>query len=63
MTRFILAALGLVTLTLTGCDNRTRDAVRWEQIADAQNTNRDVQPWSAAKSPWSNDEYRSGLAW
>ena len=29
------AALSLATLVLTGCNNRTRDAVRWDQIAEA----------------------------
>jgi len=63
MTRLILATLCLVTVTLTGCDNRTRDAVRWDQIADAQNANKDVQPWQAANSPWSNVQRHTGLAW
>jgi uncharacterized lipoprotein NlpE involved in copper resistance len=63
MIRLILAALCIATLTLTGCDNRTRDAVRWAQIANAQRTNKDVQPWSEAASRWGNAERETGTVW
>ena len=63
MTRFILATACLLTGSLTGCDNRTRDDVRWDQIADAQKAAKDVQPWPEADSPWSNAEHRTGVAW
>jgi hypothetical protein len=63
MTRLILAALCLATLLLNGCDNRTREAVRWGQIAEAQKTDKNVQKWPEAESPWSNAEHHTGIAW
>ena len=36
MTRLFVAALCLATFALNGCDNRTRDDVRWDQIAETQ---------------------------
>jgi hypothetical protein len=63
MTRLILAALSLATLVLNGCDNRTREAVRWDQIAEAQKTVKNVQKWPEAESPWSNAEHHTGIAW
>jgi uncharacterized lipoprotein NlpE involved in copper resistance len=63
MSRLILATLCIATLTLTGCDNRTRDDVRWDQIADAQKTDKDVQRWSEADSPWGDAEHKTGTVW
>ena len=63
MTRLILAALSLATLVLNGCDNRTREAVRWDQIAEAQKTDKKVQKWPEAESPWSNAEHHTEIAW
>ncbi|HZC59403.1 MAG TPA: hypothetical protein VE154_05380 [Chthoniobacterales bacterium] len=63
MTRLILAALCIATFTLTGCDNRTRDAVRWGQIANAQRANKDIQPWSEAVYRWGNAERETGTVW
>jgi predicted small secreted protein len=63
MIRLFIAALCVATFSLTGCENRTRDGVRWDQIAEAQKTSKDVQPWSEARSPWSEIEHHSGLAW
>jgi hypothetical protein len=50
-------------VAFAGCDNRTRDAVRWDQIAEAQRSDKGVQPWQEASSPWSNVQHRTGLAW
>ena len=63
MTRLILAALTLATFLLNGCDNRTREAVRWDQIAEAQKTDKKVQKWPEAEFPWSNAEHHTGIAW
>jgi hypothetical protein len=63
MTRLFVAALYISTLALNSCDNRTRDDDRWEKIAEAQRKDKNVQPWSEAKSPWSTAEYREGTAW
>jgi hypothetical protein len=63
MTRLILVALSLATFLLNGCDNRTREAVRWDQIAEAQKTDKNVQKWPEAESPWSNAEHHTGIAW
>ena len=63
MIRLILAALCIATLALTGCDNRTRDDVRWDQIADAQKTDKAIQPWSEADSPWGDAEHKTGTVW
>jgi hypothetical protein len=63
MIRLTLASLCVVMVTLAGCDNRTRDAVRWDQIAEAQKANKDVQPWQEASSPWSDVQHHTGLAW
>jgi uncharacterized lipoprotein NlpE involved in copper resistance len=63
MSRPIVAALCLATFALNGCDNRTRDDDRWEKIAENQKTDKNVQPWSEAKSPWGNAEHHDGKAW
>jgi hypothetical protein len=54
MTRLIVAALCLAAFALNGCDNRTRDAKRWDQIAETRKKDKNVQPWSDAESPWAN---------
>jgi hypothetical protein len=54
MTRLIVAALCLAAFALNGCDNRTRDAKRWDQIAETQKKDKNVQPWSDVESPWAN---------
>jgi uncharacterized lipoprotein NlpE involved in copper resistance len=63
MTRIITAALCIVTFSLAGCDNRTRDGKRWDEIAEIQKTDQNAQPWQDASSPWSEVEHHSGLAW
>lgn len=55
----VLAAPAL----LGGCDNRTHDARRWDQIAQRQGGGPATQPWKDAKSPWSSAEHHEGLAW
>jgi hypothetical protein len=61
--RLLVVALCIAACTLTGCNNRTRDAVRWDQIAEAQRTDKNVQPWSEASRPWANVQYHTGTAW
>jgi hypothetical protein len=63
MTRLFVAALCFATLALNSCNNRTRDDQRWEQIAETQKTDKKVQPWSEAKSPWGSAEHHDGTAW
>jgi len=63
MTRLIVAALCLAAFALNGCDNRTRDAVRWDQIAERLQKDKNSQPWPNAESPWGNAEHHSGTAW
>ncbi|HYY31324.1 MAG TPA: hypothetical protein VE860_25510 [Chthoniobacterales bacterium] len=63
MTRLITAALCIAIFGLTGCDNRTRDGKRWDQIAEIQRADKTAQPWPDARSPWSEAEHHSGLAW
>ncbi|MBV8142047.1 MAG: hypothetical protein JO279_07145 [Verrucomicrobia bacterium] len=63
MPPLIFAALCVAIFGLTGCDNRTRDGVRWDQIADAQKKDKNVQPWLEARSPWSNAQHHTGIAW
>ncbi|MBV9106853.1 MAG: hypothetical protein JO313_12620 [Verrucomicrobia bacterium] len=63
MSRLIFAAFCVATFALNGCDDRTRDAVRWNQIAEAQKTDKNVQPWAEARSPWTDVEYHRGTAW
>jgi ABC-type uncharacterized transport system auxiliary subunit len=48
---------------LGGCDNRTQEARRWDQISQSQDNGYDTQPWKDAKSPWSSAEHHEGLAW
>ena len=63
MTRLLVAALCLAAFALNGCDNRTRDGVRWDQIAERLQQDKKSQPWPDAESPWSNAEHHSGTAW
>jgi hypothetical protein len=63
MNRFLVAALCLATLALNGCDNRTHDDERWDQIAETQKKDKNVQPWSEAQAPWGNAEHHNGTAW
>jgi hypothetical protein len=56
--------LVLVTPALLGgCDNRTQDARRWDQIAQNLDNGSHNQPWKDAKSPWSSAEDHEGVAW
>jgi hypothetical protein len=48
-TRLIVAALCLAVFALNGCDNRTSDAKRWDQIAETQKKDKNVQPWYDAR--------------
>ena len=63
MTRLIVVALCLATFALNGCDNRTRDGVRWDQIAARLRKDKNVEPWSDAESPWGDAEHHSGTVW
>ena len=63
MTRLITAAICIAIFGLAGCDNRTRDDKRWEEIAEVQKTDKNAQPWPEADSPWSEVEHHSGVAW
>jgi len=48
-TRLIVAAFCLAVFALNGCDNRTSGAKRWDQIAEAQKKDKNVQPWYDAR--------------
>jgi hypothetical protein len=62
--RYVFAAAFCVAIFgLAGCDNRTRDDKRWEEIAEVQKTDKNAQPWPDAGSPWSEVEDHAGLAW
>lgn len=63
MIRFACSCLVLISLWLTGCDNRTQEARRWETIAKDLKSGNKVQPWREAADPWSNQEHHSGVAW
>jgi hypothetical protein len=63
MTRTPLICLALIASALTGCDNRTQDGKRWDQIAENLKTDKGVQPFPQAEDPWSSAEHHSGLAW
>jgi uncharacterized lipoprotein NlpE involved in copper resistance len=60
MIRILLFCLSLTTFMLTGCDNRTQEAVRWDQIAKSANKS---QPWKEAAYPWRNENNHTGTAW
>ena len=63
MIRPFSVCLVLVACVLCGCDNRTRDDKRWDQIAETQKSDKDAQPFKEAEDPWSSAEYHKGLAW
>jgi len=63
MTRRFLVCLALMASALCGCDNRTRDDERFDQIAETQKSDKGAQPFKEAEDPWSSAEYRKGLAW
>jgi hypothetical protein len=57
-----LSLLGVVGLS--GCDNRTQEAVRWDQIAVTLHSDTEkVQMWKEAENPWRNEKQHSGVAW
>jgi hypothetical protein len=56
-------ATAFILLDLAGCDNRTQEGVRWDQIAQDQRKDAHDQSWEEAKSPWRNDRYHEGKAW
>ena len=51
------------TFMLAGCDNRTQEDRRWEQIATDLSSKENVQPWQEARSPWSSEEHHEGDSW
>ena len=63
MIRPLLVYLVLIASALCGCDNRTRDDKVWDQIAEAQKSDKGAQPFKEAEDPWSSAEYHKGLAW
>ncbi|MBW0000715.1 MAG: hypothetical protein JO015_16575 [Verrucomicrobia bacterium] len=48
---------------LAGCDNRTQEDRRWEQIATNLSSTENIQPWHEARTPWSSEEHHEGTAW
>jgi uncharacterized lipoprotein NlpE involved in copper resistance len=64
MTRLPLVCLAFLVCTLSGCDNRTQEDRRWDQIAQTLTTDKkNVQPFTQARKPWSSAEHHQGLAW
>ena len=63
MTRPFLICLVLIASALSGCDNRTNDDKRWDQIAETLKSDKGAQPFKEAEDPWSSVEYHTGLAW
>jgi hypothetical protein len=63
MTRPLLISLAFFASAFSGCDNRTRDDERWDQISETLKTDKAVQPFKQAKDPWSNAEHHEGVAW
>ncbi|MBV9488309.1 MAG: hypothetical protein JO069_01120 [Verrucomicrobia bacterium] len=63
MRFFLLLALSIGALTFTGCDNRTQEARRWDQIARDLNGKEPTQPWHEARQPWSSEQSHEGTAW
>jgi hypothetical protein len=63
MIRFACSCFVLIPLWLTGCDNRTQEARRWETIAKDLKSRDKVQPWREAADPWSNQEHHNGVPW
>jgi hypothetical protein len=58
-----VAVLSIALICLSGCDNRTRDGKRWDQIAEVQKTDKNAQRWKEASSPWGEVEHHSVPAW
>jgi hypothetical protein len=63
MARLLLIRVAFLMLVLSGCDNRTQEDRRWDQIAETLNTDKSAQPFTQARDPWSNAEHHQGLAW
>ncbi|MBV9671731.1 MAG: hypothetical protein JO076_02765 [Verrucomicrobia bacterium] len=63
MLRVLTLSFCVAIFLLVGCDNRTADAVRWDQIAAMQRKGEGIQPWTQANSPWRNAEHRKDLPW
>jgi hypothetical protein len=63
MTRLLLVCLAFSVSALSGCDNRTQEDRRWDQIAETLKTDKAAQPFTQAERPWSNAEHHHGLAW
>jgi len=59
----LLLTFTLLALAFAGCDNRTQEDVRWDQIAKDLNGKEPVQPWQQAREPWSSEQHHDGLAW
>jgi hypothetical protein len=51
------------TFAFAGCDNRTQEGVRWDQIAQNQSGKEPIQPWQAARAPWGSEQHHEGTAW
>jgi len=49
MLLVFVAAFCLAVFALNGCDNRTSGAKRWDQIAETQKKDKNVQPWYDAR--------------
>ena len=62
MTRFFVC-LAFLASAFSGCDNRTNDGRRWDEIAETLKTDKNVQPFKEAEDPWSSAEHHNGLAW
>ena len=60
---YLTLAAWLVLISFVGCDNRTGEATRWDQIAKDQKKDPKDQPWEQAKEPWRNDHNHEGTAW
>jgi hypothetical protein len=63
MIRSSLVCLALIASAFCGCDNRTHDAKRWDQIAEDLKTDKGIQPFHQARDTWSSAEYHKGLSW
>jgi hypothetical protein len=63
MVRLFFVCLVLISSAFSGCDNRTRDGNRWDQIAETLESDKAVQPFKEAEDPWSSAEHHTGLAW
>jgi hypothetical protein len=50
-------------LVLAGCDNRTQEGRRWDQVAANLSSKENIQPWQEARSPWSSEQHHEGVAW